>query len=96
MDRIPQRKLIQQWSSITVLRLSANNGTKAKFNLHSIVHHKGNLNYGHYKWEIKDTDASIGGATKWYSFNDEIVTSSQVDANSKTWYIMFYEWADSA
>jgi ubiquitin C-terminal hydrolase len=61
----------------------------ARYNLLSIIHHTGSLNSGHYFWEIKDVLPS--GKKNWYLFNDEMVNSCQVNAYSKTCYIMFYE-----
>ena len=78
------------------LDLACKNSTTARYSLVSIVHHRGSMNSGHYHWEIKDSDASTSGSTKWYSFNDEYVTSTQVDAWTKTWYIMFYELVETA
>lgn len=71
------------------LKIPIKSGKDARYNLLSIIHHTGSLNSGHYYWEIKDELPK--GGKKWHLFNDELVSSTQVNANSKTCYIMFYE-----
>lgn len=64
------------------LDMVCKNSTVAKYNLMSIVHHTGSLNSGHYQCEIKENLGN--GKTKWYSFNDEVVSPTQVNACTKT------------
>jgi ubiquitin C-terminal hydrolase len=71
------------------LKIPLKSGKDAWYNLLSIIHHSGSLNSGHYYWEIKDEFPQ--GGKKWHLFNDEMVSSTHVNANSKTGYIMFYE-----
>lgn len=77
------------------LEIDCKNSTKAKYSLVSIVHHRGSMTSGHYHCEIKDSDAWTDSSTKWYSFNDEYVKPTQVDASTKTCYIMFYELVET-
>lgn len=70
------------------LKLPCEDGTTANYSLCCIVHHKGSMESGHYFCEIKDLEYK--GSSKWYSFNDEYVKQSPVNATSKTCYVMFY------
>lgn len=59
------------------------------YNLIGIVHHYGEVNYGHYIAECKNSK-------KWNVFDDSIVSESNLnhdgnEASSSTAYILFYE-----
>ena len=55
-----------------------------KFRLISIIHHIGEIDYGHYYAEIKIND-------NWYLFNDsQIKLSDNLNYNSDSVLILFY------
>ena len=61
------------------------NTSDALYQLHAVVHHKGDLGFGHYIAECKIR-------SKWYVLDDEKVSLIDApDMNSSTAYILFYK-----
>ena len=62
-----------------------NNNKKIQYNLIGIINHSGGPYYGHYT-------ASCLNRNKWYTFNDEIVSSLKEDKIvTDSAYVLFYQ-----
>ena len=62
-------------------------GGRGKYELVGMVHHSGEINYGHYTADCKNIHRE-----KWYNFNDSSVYEASVgdSIESNTPYLLFY------